>query len=127
MNSDMWERTEDAQGHRPKFAIWCRFCDTDMVIRFSAIFPWPNHLHGFFEAGNQLAYKCPKCGNHVRFNVNDDKDYCQKIYELRGGKQHYHSLEEWEDNELIKKQLEGLGYWGGDRDDEPVEDEENDG
>ena len=113
MNKKKWKRTNDIVGHKPKFRVYCRFCDEDMICRYSAVFPEPNLLHGFTVAGNQLAFKCPTCGYHIRFNVPDDKEYIDKIYALRQNKSYHHSLEEWEENELIKKQLEALGYWGG--------------
>lgn len=109
---DKWERTNDVLGHRPKFKVKCRFCKVNMIQRYSVVFPKPNALHGFTVAGNQIAFKCPKCGYHIRFNIPDDKEYIEKIHRIRAGT--YHSdLEEWQENELIGKQLAALGYWGG--------------
>ena len=112
MIGDKWERTNDIAGHRPLFRVYCRFCDEDMVQRYSAVFAAPNLLHGFAEAGNQMAFKCQKCGSHIKFNIVDDREYMEKIQAIRGSGQH-HPISEWEENEQIKKQLEALGYWGG--------------
>jgi hypothetical protein len=113
MNDKMWERTDDVMGHRPKFRVWCQFCDSDMFIRFSYVFPEPDLMNGFVEPGNLIAFKCPKCGYHVRFNIIDDNEYIQKIHAARGSVGYYYPITELREVELIEKQLKALGYWGG--------------
>ena len=117
---EMWKRTDDKAGFEPNFAIWCRFCDADMVMRFSALFPTPAPVVGFEDAGAQIAFKCPECGYFVRFNVPSDKDYIDKIMKLRKGRKHFHDFKKLSEDERVARQLEGLGYFGG-RDDKEEE------
>lgn len=107
-----WDRTNDIVGHAPNFKINCPFCDIPMMMRYSQVFPDGEILYGMFGPGNQVAYKCPSCGYHQRFNVEDDKEYIDKTLELRGGKVQYNPVSEWEQDEKIKAQLTALGYWG---------------
>ena len=105
-----WERVQPV-GHKPTFKVECPFCKIDMAVRYSYVFPDGNLIYGLTGPANQIAMKCPECGFHQRFNIMDDKDYIQSLYDSRG-KSHYSPVDEWEDNEKIKKQLEALGYWG---------------
>lgn len=112
MITKRWTRTDDIVGHVPLFKVECPFCEIPMTMRYSYLFPDGELIYGIFGAGNQVAYKCHSCGYHQRFNVEDDKEYIDSTLELRGGKTQYVPLEEWKQNEEIKKQLESLGYWG---------------
>ena len=82
-------------------------------MRFSAVYPEKNYYAGFEEAGAQIAYKCPSCGYHIRFNISDSKEYIDKILEMRHGNTHHHDFEKLGEDERVAKQLEGLGYFGG--------------
>lgn len=112
MNS-RWKRTDDIMGYAPKFKIKCCFCGEKMVPRYSYLFPNGEVIYGMVSAGCQIAYKCPKCGYHQRFNLSDSKEYIKKILDLRGGDKQHNPVEDWEKDERIKAQLTALGYFGG--------------
>jgi hypothetical protein len=63
-------------------------------------------------AGCQMAYKCPTCGFHQRFNITDEKEYIDEVLAGRNGKVQYNPVPEWEQDEHIKAQLTSLGYFG---------------
>ena len=115
MLSKLWERTDDTFGYRPKFKMDCLYCKKKMVPRYSFLFPDGQALYGIYGAGVQLAFKCPRCGFHQRFNLEDDKEYIQKILDYRNGKVQYNPVPEWEQDEKIKAQLTALGYFGNNR------------
>lgn len=83
-----------------------------MVPRYSYLSPNGEIIYGMMSAGCQMAYKCPECGYHQRFNITDDKEYIEKLLSIRNGKRQHNPVEKWEDDERIKEQLAGLGYWG---------------
>jgi len=113
----MWERTNDAQGHKPAFNIRCHFCDCPMALRHSVIFVGQNDDNEGKERNiNQMSYKCPKCAWFVRFMVVDDAKYLRKVKnQYRFGLMPFlPTIDDWsEENEEIGRQLEALGYWGG--------------
>jgi len=110
-----WKRTGDILGYRPKFKITCQFCKTKMVPRYSYLFPNGELVYGMVGAGCQMAYKCPRCGFHQRFNITDDKEYIEKVLALRNGKVQHNPVSEWEQDDKIKAQLTALGYFGNNR------------
>jgi hypothetical protein len=106
-----WERDNGAVGHYPTFKIDCPFCKVSMAVRYSYVFPDGEPIYGMLGPCNQIAYKCPSCGYHQRFNIEDDYDYIKSLYDSRG-KNHYSPVPNWEADERIRRQLESLGYWG---------------
>lgn len=107
-----WKRTDDLLGYKPKFKVDCPYCKASMVPRYSYLFPKGELVYGMTGAGCQMAYKCPRCGYHQRFNITDDKEYIEKILAMRGGAVQHNPVSEWEQDERIKAKLEALGYWG---------------
>jgi len=119
-----WRRTNYLDAYRPNFKILCRFCKDNgervpMIFRYSMLFVPEDKagkvMYSFEGSGAQLAFKCPKCGNHHRFNIVEHKDdYIEKIYKMRLDNQQgtlwYPGPVEWSKDEVLKKQLEGLGY-----------------
>lgn len=121
-----WERTNDLAGYKPKFTLLCRFCKdggkrVPMVFRYCFLFTPEDKagrvMYSFEGSGAQIAYKCPKCGYHTRFNIIDYDDYIEKIWAKRVEKNFgvlwYPSVDDWGKDEEIKRQLMGLGYFGG--------------
>jgi len=112
-----WDRTEDAQGHSPKFNIRCFHCDMPMTLRHSVIADTKTILALDEDTDvNVMSYKCPRCAWFTRFNVVDKKRYLKKVIK-KYRKNHIKFIptcDDWsnESNE-IKKQLSALGYWGG--------------
>jgi len=110
-NVQLWDRTDDELGHTPRFDIKCYFCGSAMTLRHAT-----SHYHDKEECKrglNQMCYKCSKCAWFVRFNVTDDKEYLQKLHEIRGKKGHIPTIKEWSEDEEIARQLEAMGYYGG--------------
>ena len=112
-----WERTNDVQGHKPKFNIRCAFCDMPMVLRHSIIYTKDKAKNEDETLQhNQMSYKCPRCAWFIQFMVIDDNKYLKKVVKKyrNGYIRLLPSNDEWSDeDELIKKQLAALGYWGG--------------
>ena len=119
-----WERTDDIQGHKPKFKIHCFHCQMPMGLRHSVITnpnePSPTDND---TIENIMSYKCARCAWFIRFSVLDTKRYLKKIVnKYRRGFRKY--IPKWDDDSeesaLIRKQLAALGYWAGRIDDEEV-------
>jgi hypothetical protein len=65
---------------------------------------------------NRMCYKCPNCGWFITFMVTESSCYLKRILEdvRKGNNLFVPTTDDWsEESDLIKKQLEGLGYWGG--------------
>jgi hypothetical protein len=117
--SPAWERTNDVQGHKPKFEIRCFRCEQNgihmpMAIRHSQIFLDGRSDEEEGKEINQMAYKCPRCAWFIRFYVVDDLEYLQKVKKeyRKGSHKFIPSCDNWsEEFELIGKKLKSLGYW----------------
>ncbi len=108
----LWSRTDDEIGHVPEFEVKCFHCGDKLTLRHSTIHYHPEESHA--TGLNQACYKCPTCAWFVRFNVIDDREYLEKVHEIRGRRGKIPSKSEWsEENEDIARQLEALGYFGG--------------
>jgi hypothetical protein len=74
-------------------------------------------MYSFDGAGAQIAFKCPRCGYHTRFNIPDKDEYIEKIYDMRVERGYkslwYPTPDQWSEDKYLKRQLEGLGYIGG--------------
>lgn len=112
-----WERTEDIQGHAPKFNIRCFRCDMPMALRHSVIADPKISLAADEDNDlNVMSYKCPRCAWFIRFNVIDKKRYLKKVIKKYrdGYRKFIPTCDDWsKEQEEIGKQLEALGYWGG--------------
>lgn len=112
-----WERTYDIQGHKPKFQIRCFHCEMPMSLRHSVIIdPAMATANEEDTDLNVMSYKCPRCAWFIRFNVLDSNRYLKKVIKKyrKGYRKFIPSIDDWsEEEELIKKQLAQLGYWGG--------------
>jgi len=102
---DKWKKTETAWGYEPNFPTTCRYCNVPLQGRFSIIYQDYTMI---------LKYKCPECGWFALFEIDEDREYQKKIFELRG-KVHTitPTVEELSENKDIERQLTGLGYFGG--------------
>jgi len=102
---DKWKKTETAWGYCPTFSPKCRYCGVELQGRFSIIYK---------NYAMILKYKCPSCGWFALFEIDEDKEYQKKIFELRG-KVHTitPTVEALNEDEDIKRQLSALGYFGG--------------
>ena len=112
-----WDRTEDIQGHVPKFNIRCFHCNMPMTLRHSviAISTADTALDEDNDA-NIMSYKCPRCAWFIKFNVIDKKRYLKKVIKKyrKGYRKFIPTCDDWSDeSKEIKKQLSALGYWGG--------------
>ena len=107
-----WERENSIIGHRPLFSIRCMYCDEEMFLRYSQILLRKTKLRGADKDCNQLAYKCPTCGNVQRFNVEDKRGYFKDILFMRKGVTLYYPPKDtWAKvSDLVRKRLENLGY-----------------
>ena len=102
---DKWKRVDTIWGYEPTFEPKCRYCGIPLQARFSVI----------YDDYSLLAkYKCPSCGWFSGFEIDGDKEYHKEVFEKRG-KVHTitPTVEELSEDEGIKRQLEGLGYFGG--------------
>jgi len=124
-----WERTDDIQGHRPKFKIHCFNCYMHSILNGGEPQYIPMGLRhsviiladakAFDNEGidmNQMSYKCPRCAWFISFRVLDDKKYIRKLWrkDREGFLKFIPDCDDWsEEDELIKIQLAALGYWGG--------------
>jgi len=112
-----WYRTEDVQGHAPKFNIRCVHCDMPMTLRHSVIVgPVLDSTLGEDTDISVMSYKCPRCAWFIRFNVVDKKKYLRRVIKKyrNGYRKFIPTCDDWSDeSEEIKKQLSALGYWGG--------------
>ena len=104
-NHPFWKH-EDKVGYRPRKPIECPHCEEVMVMRHSSC-----HASGHVYD----AYKCPECDRFIRFvpsfACGDDVDYMKKLWKERGERSFLVPIDEWVENEKIKKKLESLGYW----------------
>ena len=75
--SPLWERTNDAYGHKPKFAVTCFRCGEEMPLRHSVV-DLPEDNEGGLSI-NQMSYKCKFCAWFITFRVKDDADYLRKV------------------------------------------------
>ena len=110
----LWKRTNDLEGHKPKFNLECKICGTPMALRHSTIVrnETDEEKRGF--EFNYMCYKCPACAWFIRFDVRDDKEYLFKVLdEYRGGnKMLVPTVDDWsDDSDEIKQRLKDLGYW----------------
>ena len=105
MAETRWEKTNNIYAYAPKFKIICRYCNVPLELRYSIIDD---------SMKVTMKYKCPKCGWFSGFEIDDDREYQKKIFEMRGGVYTITpTVAEYMENEAIAKQLAGLGYWGG--------------
>ena len=75
-----WDRTDDIQGHTPKFNIRCVHCDMPMTLRHSVIAEAvTNPMFSDNNDANVMSYKCPRCAWFTRFHVVDKRRYLRKI------------------------------------------------
>ncbi len=66
-----------------------------------------------------MSYKCPRCAWFIGFRVLDDKKYIRKAWRKhrQGFLKFVPDCDNWsKEDELIRKQLAALGYWGGQED-----------
>lgn len=115
-----WERTNDVQGHSPKFPIHCFRCSDQgktmpMALRHSTVY-----LEDADEPSdcgiNHMAYKCPRCAWFITFHVVDEGEYLKRVLEdfRHGNQKLVPECDNWSDeHEEIGRQLQALGYWGG--------------
>ena len=125
-----WERTNDVQGHKPKFDVMCGRCaksldkQTKMQIRHSVLRlsedaqkevyykdyppeePWEPNRDAFdVEVDlNVMAYKCPHCAWFIKFYVQDDMEYIQEVFKKRKYSPKFIPL--WETDELSEAELQ---------------------
>jgi len=115
MINKTWKRVDNLNGHEPIMDMTCKFCGGKMFFRCSVLYLTRKRERGITRPINQISYKCPDCAWVSRFNVEDDQEYIQKVFERRGLVDLYvPPVEEWmRENEEIRKQLAALGYVGG--------------
>jgi len=124
-----WERTNDIQGHKPKFNVICGRCkqslgtETKMQIRHSVLRlsvnaqkeimfkehppkePWEPDKETFDPEINLniMSYKCPHCAWFIRFYVQDSREYIQELFKKRQYSIKYIPL--WETDEMSEEEL----------------------
>jgi hypothetical protein len=102
---DKWEKTGDIYGYRQTFAIPCRYCQTELQMRFSIIYE---------DCSFIVKYKCPACGWFAVFEPEADKEYLKGILAMRAGQNTITpTVKELSEDKEIERQLESLGYFGG--------------
>jgi hypothetical protein len=127
-----WERTNDVQGHKPKFTVMCGRCaqsldsESKMQVRHSVLRlsidaqkeiyfkeyppeePWePDQKALDIEVDlNVMAYKCPHCAWFIKFYVQDDMEYIQDVFKKRGYQAKFIPL--WETDELSDEELKSV-------------------
>ena len=128
-----WERTNDIQGHKPKFDIICGRCvrsldkHTKMQIRHSVLKlsddaqkeiyykecppeePWEPNREAFDTEVdlNVMAYKCPHCAWFIRFYVQDDMEYIQEVFKKRNYRPKFIPL--WETDVIDEEEQKKIG------------------
>ena len=111
-----WVRSKSLYiGHEPTFDVRCRRCDEEMFLRYTAVILERVIMRAGHKASNELAYKCPDCGEVSRFIVPDSRLYIKKMLRARRGIElYYPPIGTWRKiSDKIRLQLEGLGYVGG--------------
>jgi hypothetical protein len=133
-----WDRTNDVQGHKPKWNIECVHCKYTvdnpwMALKYiwyyffnkQRLKPMPMALRHSTLTGdkdsegrdaNIMCYKCPRCAWFITFYVMDDSSYLSEIRDKyrEGYRKFIPSIDDWSDeSEEIARQLEALGYFGG--------------
>jgi hypothetical protein len=105
MAEPKWKKTDDMMGYCPTFLIPCRYCGVGLQMRFSIIYE---------DCSFIVKYKCPACGWFAVFEPETDKEYLKGILAMRAGQNTITpTVEELVEDKAIKRQLEGLGYFGG--------------
>ena len=109
-----WKRTGDSVGHAPTFDISCRFCGDIMYLRDSVIY-LDSIVGRMTKPYNFMQFKCFRCGNVIQFDVDEDKEYLEKVMGLRGGTPILvPDAADWTGESVeVRRQLEALGYIGG--------------
>lgn len=124
VENEVWEKTNDIVGLKPKEPIFCPMCKarepsikSEMTMRRSRI-----HTVADVRIANptnenrpyamDIAYKCPRCDYYCIFGVPIDIQYAHKILEKRGSKVDYVLPESvWEEDDRVKTRLAKWGYW----------------
>jgi len=127
-----WERTNDMQGHKPKFDVICGRCvqsldkHTKMQIRHSVLSlsedaqkeiyykeyppeePWEpkKEVSDADVYLNVMAYKCPHCAWFIKFYVQDDMEYIQEVFKKRTYRLKFIPL--WETDEMSEEELKSI-------------------
>lgn len=119
---EMWEKTNDKVGIRPKQPKYCPICalsgmKVEMALRRS-------RLHRVADVRVEIgiekhrpyafdvAMKCPACDFYCVFGVPTDIEYAQKVIQERDNSvDHVLPLEDWEEDGRVKKRLAKWGYW----------------
>lgn len=127
-----WERTNDIQGHKPKFEVICVRCKasldttTKMQIRHSVLRlspnaqkevlfkdhppeePWEPEKEEFDPDINLniMSYKCPFCAWFIRFYVQDAREYIQELFRKRQYSIKFIPL--WETDDMSEEELKSL-------------------
>ena len=100
------EKSSTEQGHKANQLPICRHCGIEMVLRTSRLY-----LHQKIFT-NGMMYKCAECDWVKMYEVPCDEGHFKSILGLRNNKSvFYPSLEQFKENELIKKKLESIGYF----------------
>ena len=110
---EMWEKTHDAQGLKANFKIVCFRCKEEMLYR--------NSLMGSETLGGntynssimvfRVCFKCPHCRMVEVFYIPVERVYYAEVLDYRKGRVvHYPPIAQWEENEIVRKRLESLGY-----------------
>jgi len=123
---ELWEKTDDKYGLRPKEPLYCPLCacrkppiESQLVMRRSYIHSVPDIRVTFAEKGStvrpyaaDMAFKCPRCDFFIVCGVPLEMEYAQKVIALRDGKENFIlPVDEWDENAEIKSRLKALGYW----------------
>ena len=111
-----WVRSKSIYiGHEPTFDIRCKRCDEEMFLRYTAVGLERVIMRAGHKASNELAYKCPDCGQVDRFIVPDSRLYIKKMLRARRGIElYYPPIGVWRKiSDKIRLQLQSLGYVGG--------------
>lgn len=90
-----------------------RFKNGDYDMRLREAFCSPLPTIGEKAYHNDMHYKCCKkegCDRVKVFGVPIDKEYYNELVKRRGGKERVQPRDQWEEDEEMKKQLEGIGY-----------------
>jgi hypothetical protein len=66
-----------------------------------------------YSYAEDMEWKCPDCGSIQIFGVAISRKQFEAIREARDYTSTLIPIEEWNDNAKIRKQMEDLGYFGG--------------
>lgn len=114
-SQSVWKKSNNEMGYTPTFDIKCYFCGSEMFPRLSLmeVEGKGDSIHSVTLAF-KIAYKCAKCAWLVTFQITTENEYWTKTLLLRGNRMlYYPPLEVWNEEKSIRRQLEGLGYFGG--------------